>query len=304
LILLYHRIFPDSTSKSQWYSGPVLRFSDFKNQINWLQKHFNIVPLAEIVRMRKAGKRDHGKMIALTFDDGFQSYYDFLIPYLEENKIPATFFITTGHLLNGELAWFSYLNALCFERIFEKIALDGQEYDLASEKASRATWKTLLSHIKRSKSPHTFLSEFSKKYPIPSEIKNNYLGFSKDQIAFIGRSKVLEVGGHTVFHPFLNTASDQLQIFEINENKRMLEDCINSKVRFFAYPSGAYDTTTIRFLKEAGFEAAFAVNPKNHSDDKNFEFERTGVYSKSILKVRVKTSPITRFFRKNGLNFE
>lgn len=300
MILLYHRIFPDSTSKQQWYSGPVMRFSDFKNQMNWLQKHFTIVPLSEIVRLKKEGKREPGKLIAITFDDGFQSYYDFLIPYLEENQIPATFFITTGHLLDGELAWFSYLNALCFERVYKSIVINHKEYNLTKLGLCRKARRTIGNYIKQIGQPHSYCEKLADLYPIPTAIKNGYLGFSEKQIAELGSSNFLDVGGHTIFHPYLNSINVGEQFSEINGNKLMLEKITQKNIRYFAYPSGEYNKSSIKIINESGYDAGFVVKSKNLSDHSIFEIDRIGIYSTSTIKLCVKVSGFTEFARKFG----
>jgi peptidoglycan/xylan/chitin deacetylase (PgdA/CDA1 family) len=62
---------------------------------------YNFMPLGEYIRP------DRGNMeVAITFDDGYDSFYEYAWPILTENKIPATVFIPYGFI--GKRATWDY----------------------------------------------------------------------------------------------------------------------------------------------------------------------------------------------------
>jgi peptidoglycan/xylan/chitin deacetylase (PgdA/CDA1 family) len=73
------------------------------------------------------------------------------------------------------------------------------------------------------------------------------------------------IGGHTVNHGNLARLRDRAQVrFEIEEDKRRLEQIIGNEIRYFAYPSGAFDNPEINLaeiLQEAGYQGAVSTIP-------------------------------------------
>lgn len=85
------------------YSPRVICFHEindkdkFKKRISWLSEQYKIVSLSSLLQ-----NKEH-KTIAITFDDGYSSWMDNVIPVLNDLNTPATFFITSGFLdLEGE----------------------------------------------------------------------------------------------------------------------------------------------------------------------------------------------------------
>jgi len=93
-VVFYHRV-ADVGSTSWTISNKT-----FIKQIDWLQKHFEIISLGEAqrrIRHRLAGP----PAVTLTFDDGYSENCQSAIPYLIENKIPCTYFATLKNILDG-----------------------------------------------------------------------------------------------------------------------------------------------------------------------------------------------------------
>jgi len=60
----------------------------FRKQMNWLAAEgIPVVPLEQI--------RETPGAVAITFDDGFQNFFDAALPILEQHRFPATVFVVT-----------------------------------------------------------------------------------------------------------------------------------------------------------------------------------------------------------------
>jgi peptidoglycan-N-acetylglucosamine deacetylase len=68
-----------------------------------------------------------------------------------------------------------------------------------------------------------------------------------------------EIGGHTRHHIRLNTISDAVAEREIGEGKDELEQILESSLRSFCYPGGAYAPQHKSMVRNAGFEYARTV---------------------------------------------
>lgn len=99
----------------------------FENRMIWLKQKFTIVSLESLL---SKNNETNQKRIAITFDDGFESWYTNVYPVLKQLKIPATFFVNSALInLKGEemAAFFSnkvnrkekYLKAISSNQLLE-----------------------------------------------------------------------------------------------------------------------------------------------------------------------------------------
>lgn len=94
MVLFYHRI--ADSHPNPW----TMRADDFARQIDWLERHFDLVSLAEAqARIRTHNPRP---AVAITFDDGYADNCHFALPLLVKRRIPVMYFVTTQHILHGE----------------------------------------------------------------------------------------------------------------------------------------------------------------------------------------------------------
>jgi hypothetical protein len=250
--------------------------------------------------LRQNAMHAHGN-VALTFDDGYRNTYELVSTFLVEEKVPTTFFVTTSHLTDGALLWFVYFNALCFEKAYEKLIINAEIYSLTSEKTCFIAWRTLINLARASGDAIAFSRDYARNYPLPENIKQKYLGLTEAQISRIGASQILELGGHTNCHPYLDQIFYDQQLDEMLENKRILEEISNKAVRYFTYPGGVYNTDSLAAVERVGFKAAFAVKSRQLGTENRFEIPRTDIYSASMLKLKLKVYGLVDLARQIGV---
>ena len=88
-VLIYHSI-----GKNKWYASvnPIA----FRMQMRYLRKHYNVVPLDDIVKYKQGEINLPDKSVAITFDDGYADNYKVAWPILKRNNLPFTIFVTTN----------------------------------------------------------------------------------------------------------------------------------------------------------------------------------------------------------------
>lgn len=98
----------------------------------------------------------------------------------------------------------------------------------------------------------------------------------RDQLqALAAEPDRVELGAHTVSHPFLDELSPTQVEAEVQGSKRALEETIGRTVSTFAYPFGAHDRAVRAAVVDAGFSAAAAVkNALSHPEDDPFAIAR------------------------------
>ena len=90
-ILMYHAL--DETR-----SSIAIPSSVFAWQMQWLYDHdCSVIPLGRLVRYLYGGDPIPPRSIVVTFDDGFESVYDYAFPILSRYDFSATVFLVPGY---------------------------------------------------------------------------------------------------------------------------------------------------------------------------------------------------------------
>ena len=95
IVLYWHRIADDRATP--W----TVSTAQFFRQINWLRGRFQLVSLAEVQRRLRQGC-NRAPCASITFDDGYADNCRRAVPWLIEQNIPCTYFVTLQNVLYGE----------------------------------------------------------------------------------------------------------------------------------------------------------------------------------------------------------
>lgn len=101
----------------------------------------------------------------------------------------------------------------------------------------------------------------------------------------------IEIGSHTLNHPFLTKIPIAQSKLEIEDSKKILEDKLGIEVKSFCYPYGDYDEKIKELVIKAGYKYAFTTKEGDLKESADFfEIKRimvSGFYSlpKFLLKV-------------------
>ncbi len=101
VILMYHSITPDTHNNIGLPEGV------FTSQLAFLSRHgYKIVPLSSLVKRIKEGLSVPHGWVALTFDDGFEDFYNHVYPLILKERIPVTLFIYVHGVSEADkLSW-------------------------------------------------------------------------------------------------------------------------------------------------------------------------------------------------------
>ena len=101
-ILCYHSVTRQTEPKANDPHKLHLRFDAFVEQLNYLQRHYRIISLADFVRAHREHRKLPANSAVLTFDDGVRNFLTVVAPLLLERSIPATSFVVTGENFTQE----------------------------------------------------------------------------------------------------------------------------------------------------------------------------------------------------------
>ena len=194
----------------------LLAFHDVSDKLDLSITRLSVSRFKEIITYLSATGRQgvsigglvNEKDIALTFDDGWRSFYRQAFPVLRKFGFSATVFLVSGYV--------------------------GRKSSWDYQQKEHLTWNEL--------------KELSRQG--------------------------IEIGSHSVSHTDLRHLDQARLEYEISGSRKMLEDKLGVKVRYFSYPFGRYDKRVIDAVKAAGYENAFSL--ADGSGD--FAVARRGVY--------------------------
>jgi peptidoglycan/xylan/chitin deacetylase (PgdA/CDA1 family) len=284
-IVNYHRILdqPDPLLASE----PTI--ATFRWQIALLAECFNVMPLAEAVQALNT-ERMPPRAVAITFDDGYRSTHDLALPILREFKLPATVFVTTGHIENEGSMW----NDVILEAVRRMApqTIDLAELGLGSyptlTPADRLASSGALIECCKYLTPDARLALTGKLQALARHDLRQELMLTAGMVRTLAASNV-DIGGHTVTHPILTRIGEDAARREIADNKKHLETITGKPVTLFAYPNGKrgidYDERHVRLVEQAGYQAAFTTaSGAATRENERFEYPRSRPWDNSPLK--------------------
>jgi len=99
LVVALHRVLPGASDESMTLPAPL-----FDAFCRFFKKHFQVVPLGEIVGKLERGESFRREM-AITFDDGYADAIEVAAPILEAHGLTATVFLVSGFVGTRTTPW-------------------------------------------------------------------------------------------------------------------------------------------------------------------------------------------------------
>ena len=262
LTLLYHRVYDLNFDKNQLAVTP----ENFIKQMAYLRENY------KIVRFEQDWKELACDGVCITFDDGYMDNFTEALPILQELDIPATIFITSGHVDTSEEFWWDELERILLDkgREYNKtFALDDDffscQWPTETYSAREELYDTLhwlmynkISVIKR-KAWMRQLREWSN---VGNTGRKENRAVSLEVLQ--KTPPLLTLGAHTVNHPSLKNLSENEQKYEIGQSIKDLECMLKHEISVFSYPFGGvgdFDKVAIELCKKENICKAAANFP-------------------------------------------
>jgi len=102
------------------------------------------------------------------------------------------------------------------------------------------------------------------------------------QIQEMDQSGLIDFQPHTLTHSELSQINPMEAKREIEESKRIVQEKLNKKCNFFAYPRGNFNQEVVDILKESGFKAGLTIKSGLVSENVDlFKLPRQSINSKT-----------------------
>jgi peptidoglycan/xylan/chitin deacetylase (PgdA/CDA1 family) len=139
-ILMYHRIGPIPAGIPAVTRTLTVTPEDFASQMEWLRSHgYHAVSQLQAYRALEEGKPLPAKPVMITFDDGYRDVLWHAAPVLHRLHMPATEYVITGRVSNGDPSFLTWPQLVRLERLGVTIGSHTVTHqDLVLMPASRA----------------------------------------------------------------------------------------------------------------------------------------------------------------------
>jgi peptidoglycan/xylan/chitin deacetylase (PgdA/CDA1 family) len=263
VIVYYHMV---SKKMYPYYPHGSIKPTDFREQIKYLKKTFNIISLPEAVERASSNNLLKNNLV-LTIDDGFAECYSVIAPILTEENIPATFFLIDNCIDNENMMWLHQLEYL--------------QQTLSTEKRNAVVQQFSNKINSNSDSVSEFL-ELSKKWTMKDKDKfaemiwnlaldeSNSEWMQKHQ-PYLTIRQIQElintgfsIGSHSATHPSCDKLNfDELQT-EIVDSCRSIGKKIGTEIKYFSYPFGRRAKREIEYqiLENSNLECLIGGKPR------------------------------------------
>ena len=260
-VIMYHRILPQNDSRySTEEPGMIVEPETFSQHLRIFKNEFSMIPLIEWVNRVNRGLPVPSKSCAITFDDGWLDNYEYALPILETEQVPATFFVVSELAGTNNNFWPNRLIRL----LQQPQTIIRQHPWLLSlvgnHQVNRESIAKIISCIKSK--PDSFILdrlEQAEKIIKLKHLKPVLMGW--DQLRHLSDHPLFDIGSHSCNHVRLCDGLDpSVMKHEISTSKKQLTERLEKPVRLFCYPNGEYSKEAVSEVANL-YEAAVTTQP-------------------------------------------
>jgi len=264
-ILLFHGI--DQTG----YLGFNSRFisvGKFEKYLVYFKQHFNVVALNEYFSLEGSPEPF---TIALTFDDGYANVYKYVLPLLEQYRIPATFFVTAIRSIGKDILWTDFFD-LATKATDASFVFLGETYkkDWRGVYRSATTNETLKSIAENFGYPEKeqLMKILPDAFRDDAQLTDYWLQLSEEQLIALAKSNYAAIGSHALYHNYLTKIPHEYASRELADSKKYLENITQKEISSIAYPYGAYTRALIDDAESIGYKYQLAADDFLYPEDR------------------------------------
>jgi peptidoglycan/xylan/chitin deacetylase (PgdA/CDA1 family) len=274
-VLMYHGLHAGEIDPLVNFDGLHLHVDRFARQMEYLARHYTVVPLAEAL-----GASARPGRVVITFDDGYASMYRHGYPVLKTLGLPATLFVATSFVEGGAPMWWDRLRlALHATRTAAiTVRLRGGAVQLATHtRAAKAATLARLHALLRPLPPaerNAALDDLDGARRVGAA---PYEPATPEQLRAMAEDGI-SIQSHGVTHEPFGSLSSAAIAAELRASKATVERWTGRAVEWFAYPFGDVDARAAALLAPAGYAGAVSCRETlSRPGDDRFAIPRVAV---------------------------
>ena len=275
-VVTYHGVFPRGYRiQDPGLDGNLVCAESFRRQLQLLKQRYHVISPDEFLLWVQGKLSLHPRSVLLTCDDALQSTLTEMVPMLKELDLSCLFFATgaSSEPTRSPL-WYEELYLMLVDAAlpFTLSLPEAQiEVSLSAAGDKHPFWWKLVKQLSRFDGlvRRDLLAKIRRQLKLAENWSESLLADASCAARFLtldlaGLRQLgaagMTVGAHSLSHPVLAEASQELAGQEIAGSRAVLEHALGKKIWAFAYPFGNAATVTrrdINLAEQAGFSCAF-----------------------------------------------
>ncbi len=271
-ILMYHRILPKHDTRTQLEEpGMMVTPETFTMHMQLLKQQFTIISLSQWIKQKNNGEKLPARCVAITFDDGWADNYEFAFPILKKQAIPATIFLVSDMIGTTQQFWperLAQLLASIATNCPDKWQLPALQW-ITGVKTSyifnhlppdQEQLSEIIAQLKKltDEDIHTRINNIEETLQLKNKTPPDLLNWQ--QMLEMCASGFIEAGSHTCHHIRLNNKQrEDIQLTEILQSKKQIEQHLAQPVTTFCYPNGDFSDYAIQQVTQH-YDCAVTTN--------------------------------------------
>jgi len=281
---MFHRVLPRTDAR--WdYADPdwTVDTGYFRSCLKFFKKYYRVISLDDLENDLLSKNTSPRPALLVTFDDGWRDHLEYALPILEEEQVPALFFVTSRAIDRKHLAWQEILhtawkknelNTHLIPRLKPHLTSPPGEAYVSRESLEELAKKITQLERAARKNVYEIIAAYSDTLP-------SRLMLSSDELARLSRPGY-EIGSHGAIHQPMPLVDNPAN--DIKESIASLEKITNVKIRSFSFPHSQYNQNILESITETGLQYIFAGHGKinrmtglDHQADDKLLFSRIGI---------------------------
>ena len=287
-ILAYHRVLDDSRLAGFEFDPELISATatDFAWQMRAVAEHSNPVRFSDVVAHIEGHRRLPERAVLVTFDDGYDDNYHVAFPILHALGVPATFFVSTGHIDSGMPYEYDWLVHMVRKAPQGAVAVPelGIDIDVPGPDAGRLeVAHDMLDRIKAlpAMEQSALVRRLAGEWKMPARMHPQCRPMTWEQLREMDAAG-MEIGSHGVHHRMLTKLPRAEMARELEASAIKLAAELGHRALAIAYPVGgpsAFDDGVIEAARASGFKVGCSyIAGASPADERNrFELRRIPV---------------------------
>jgi peptidoglycan/xylan/chitin deacetylase (PgdA/CDA1 family) len=305
VVIGYHRTveeFPSdvlSTIPSMCISTRML-----ERQLDWIGRRYRFVSLDELGALMESGNRLPERIAAVTFDDGYEDFYEHAFPLLKKKGIPAAVFVVTDLIGTSQLQIHDLLYLLLARAALKwdsapqgmlgfltslGISLSPSPGTATIPHDPHAALETLIGILPQS-AMLCVIEALQAKVILSQNTLKEHRAMNWHAVKEMHAAGIT-IGSHSRTHAVLPNENAEMVEEETRGSRETLERFLGEQIRHFAYPCGQYDAATVKAVAQAGYRFGYTICKHRDSRFPLLTIPRKMLWEKACLNALGSFSP-------------
>jgi peptidoglycan/xylan/chitin deacetylase (PgdA/CDA1 family) len=287
VVIGYHRVVEDFASCAKTCIPSLLTSKQmFERHLDWIGRSYQFVDLNEFGKGLESKSGWRHRIAALTFDDGYQDFYDHAFPVLQKKGIPAAVFVVTDHVGTARVQLHDKLYLLLIRRRGRPLRkpCDGLDVSHITTMPPYQALRMLVETLPMA-DLHRVVEALESEDSLPEDILKSFRSLSWETLDRIQRSG-FTIGSHTRTHVLMANESPARVQDETAGSRQEMERRLGTTIRHFAYPSGSFNTASVNAVAAAGYQVGFTSCSHRSAEHPLLTVPRTLLWENSSVNSR------------------